>query len=128
MIVSATSTRTSSAFAQDAAQTATDPAIQVLETDVITVLEVTEPTPQCRVDAGDDGRQIMAVVASCLGPEIGFELGQAALPRPTRQASLARPLEVVAQEVKTFRPNVHDSGLRRMHHQTSRLAPLTYHR
>src|ERR1700722_1200328 len=127
MIPTTTSTPAAGTFAQDAAQTATYPAVHGMEGSVVTVLEVAEPTPQRTVHGSYDGGQVMAVVAPCLFPKVGLELGQAAFPWPARQATPARCLEVIAQKVKAVRPDIHDTGFRRMHHQAGRVAPLTYH-
>ncbi len=86
----------------------------------MTVFEVLEPSPHRGCEAVDDFSQALALRPTLSMTDRVLELVQALLPRPFH-----RPLEVVAQEVKSaFLPFVHDSRFGRVYGQPVFLRPL----
>src|SRR5688572_23263543 len=61
MIEAATSPFSASVFAQNAAQAHPNPFVHGFEDAPMAVLEVLEPAPQCRIDAGDYCRHALAL-------------------------------------------------------------------
>src|SRR5437660_8641854 len=109
MVRAAASTLPARTLAQDTAQAAADPAVQVREHVPVTMPKEPKPSLQRRVQLPDDPRQAVAVGAACLCSDAVLQLGQALLPRQSKIAT-----ERVAQKVETLRPCVHDLCLGRV--------------
>src|SRR4029077_18569588 len=102
MIPATTATTPARTLAQKTPQAAADPAVHRRERGVVAMLEVSEPAPQRPVEVRNDTRQRPPVRPLRFRPDGGLELVQALLPRPMRQVTPPRRLEVVAQVVKSF--------------------------
>src|ERR1700758_750695 len=106
--------------AEDAAESAPDPAVQTSERGRVAVLEVLKPAPQDPVHFPDDLVQAPGPQAPGLGPDRLFEFVQALLTRPSVAA-----LEVVAQKIKAaLLCGVDNARLGRMQDQPCLFRPL----
>src|SRR3989442_1137736 len=86
------------------------------------MFEITKPATSDPVDARDDYRQALPVVALGQDPDFVFQLLQALTPRPTIAA-----LEVIPKKVKAARfTGIHNPRLGWMQRQASFRRPLLH--
>src|SRR6266849_5407636 len=101
MIHAPAATGVARSLAENTPQAAANPTVHVRERCVVTVLKVTEPTPQRPVDVRNNALQGTTVRPLRFRTQRVFELVQAFLPRPVRQVAPTRGLKVIAKKVKT---------------------------
>src|SRR5450432_1459986 len=118
MVRAASSTSPARALAQDTAQAATNPAVQVREHVPMTMPKESKPSMQRSSQTQDNPLHAVPVGAARFRPDGVFQLVEAFLPRQSKI-----PAKRVAQEVESLRPRVHDLRLGRMQRQAVFLDP-----
>src|SRR2546421_288460 len=112
MVRATSTTATTRALTQDAAQTTAEPAVQIGVHGPVTMPKVTKPSLQRRLQRPGDPCQAVTVGAARFRPNRILELVQTLLAWQTQLAPKG-----VAQKVKAVRPRVHDLRLGRMQRQ-----------